>query len=66
MFYTPPPGKERPGSRQRDQQTPEEEAGRKRKEPAKAVMPADDAAERKRDPAKGKARLKEQPRPKEI
>jgi hypothetical protein len=32
MFYTPPPGKERPGSRQRDQRTLEEEAGSKRKE----------------------------------
>jgi hypothetical protein len=66
MFYTPPPGKERPGSRQRDQRTPEEEAGSKRKEPAKAVVPVEDAAEQKRDPAKGKAPLKEKPRPKEI
>jgi hypothetical protein len=46
MFYTPPPGKERPGSRQRDQQTPEEEAGSKRKEQAKAVVPSDNVGER--------------------
>jgi hypothetical protein len=46
MFYTPPPGKERPGSRQRDQRTPEEEAGNRRKQQAKAVVPADNAGER--------------------
>jgi hypothetical protein len=49
MFYTPPPGKERLGGRQRDQRTLEEEPGSKRKEQAKAVVPADNAAERQRD-----------------
>jgi hypothetical protein len=61
MFYTPPPGKERPGSRQCDQRTPEEET----KEQAKAVVPADNA-ERQRDPAKGKGPWKEKPKPKEL
>jgi hypothetical protein len=42
------------------------EAGSKRKEPTKAVVPADNAAERKRDPAKGKEPWKEKPKPKEI
>jgi hypothetical protein len=65
MFYTPPPGKERPGSQQRDQRTPEEEAGSKRKEQAKAAVPADNA-EQQRDPAKGKGPSKEKPKPKEL
>jgi hypothetical protein len=40
MFYNPPPGKERPGSRQRD--------------PAKAKAPEEEPGSRQRDPAKGK------------
>jgi hypothetical protein len=46
MFYTLPPGKERPGSWQRDPKVPEEEVGRRRKEPATAGASAGEAGER--------------------
>jgi hypothetical protein len=52
MFYSPPSGKERPGSRQRD--------------PAKAIAPEEEPGSRQRNPNKGKAPKEERPRKKEL
>jgi hypothetical protein len=57
MFYTPPPGKERPSSRQKDPvglPTPEEELTGRQRELAKAKALVLVPAERVCDPAKGK------------
>jgi hypothetical protein len=57
MFYTPPSGKERPSSRQKDAvglPTPEEELTGRQREPAKAKALVVVLTDRARDLAKGK------------
>jgi hypothetical protein len=57
MFYTPPPGKERPRSRQKDPvglKAPEKEPKSQQRESAKTKALVVAPTERVRDPAKGK------------
>jgi hypothetical protein len=57
MFYTPPPGKERPSNRQKEtaaQPAPEQDKDGRQQAPANRQAPAAATTDQVRDPAKGK------------